>query len=155
MDCFYIYIHSPSHFSLLNLYIIIIIIIIVIRTVPNIISKFLHPNYTYIQTYKPNKVSMAPTNKDKSPVNQVPLAEADLAWYGIILGIMPFGEEIRTGGYVKQCADSEAAGEAAILPTKEQLKLMLDNLGPGNRELLHEALDALKSSKSVGKSTKA
>lgn len=58
------------------------------------------------------------------------------------------------GGYVKQCADSEGAGEAAILPTKEQLKLMLDKLCLGNRELLNEALEAYKSSKSLGKSTK-
>lgn len=97
---------------------------------------------------------MATTNNGEGLVNQVPLAEADLVWYGIILGIMPFSKEIRTGGYVKQCEDSEVAGEAAILPTEEQLKLMLDNLGPGNRNLLNEALDALKRSKSHGKPTK-
>lgn len=80
---------------------------------------------------------------------KVPLTEADLAWYDIILGIMPFDKKIRSskGGYVKQCEDSEAAGEAAILPTNEQLKVMLDNLGPGNRDLLNEALDGLKRSK--------
>lgn len=95
------------------------------------------------------------SNVGEGSLNKVPLAEADLAWYGIILGIMPFGEKIRKGGYVKKCKDSEAAGEAAILPTDKQLKIMLDNLGPGNHDLLNAALDALKRSKSLGKSTKA
>lgn len=98
---------------------------------------------------------MATTSNGEGSLNRVSLAEADLAWYGIILGIMPFGEKIRKGGYVKQCEDSEAAEEAAILPTDKQLKIMLDNLGPGNRDLLNAALDAFKRSKSLGKSTKA
>lgn len=122
---------------------------------PNHHFKHIYPNYTHIQSSKLNSIRMTTTNNGKSPVNQVPFTEADLVWYSIILGIMPFGEKIRMGGYVKQCEDSEVAGEAAILPTEEQLKLMLDNLGPGNRLLLNEALDALKSSKSLGKSTKA
>lgn len=98
---------------------------------------------------------MAATNNGEGLVSQVPLAEADLAWYAIILGIMPFSKEIRSGEYVKQCEESEAAGKPAILPTEERLKLMLGNLSPGNRDLLTEALGDLKRFKSHGKPTKA
>lgn len=97
---------------------------------------------------------MATTINNESLVNRVPLAEADVLWYGI-LGIMPFNEEFRKQEYVQQCTKREADGLAAVLPTKDQLNSMMENLGSGNRELLNEALNAFKRSKSVGESTKA
>lgn len=89
---------------------------------------------------------MTNTNNKESRVNQAPLATANWQWHGIVRMIASM-ENIQTQEYVQQCAQREANREAAILPTEDQLKLMLVGLCDTNRERLLGSLDALKSTK--------
>lgn len=86
---------------------------------------------------------MSTTNNKESPPNQT---QVDWQWLGIVRMIARM-ENIQKQEYVQQCAQREANREAAIAPTKEQLKLMLDGISDINRERLEGALDAFESVK--------
>lgn len=88
---------------------------------------------------------MTNTNNKERRVNQAPLTTVDWQWHGIVRMIASI-EKIETQ-YVQQCAQREANREAAISPTKEQLKLMLVGLSDTNRERLLGCVDALRSTK--------
>lgn len=87
---------------------------------------------------------MANTNNEDTRVDQGSLAKANWQWHGIVRMIATM-ENIKTQEYVRQCAQREANGEAAIPPTEAQLNLMLVGLSNINRERLLGSLDAFKS----------
>lgn len=84
--------------------------------------------------------------------NRGPPSEADRVWYRIVRQVVSMRRRLgsRSEGaqtqseYIQQCLQREANGEAAILPTPEELKLMLTNINGTARTLVHASLDLFK-----------
>lgn len=89
---------------------------------------------------------MATINNKASSVNQAPSATVDWPWHEAVC-LIAFLGKLETQEYVQQCGQRLANGEAPILPTPEQLELMLAGLDASNRELLVDALEQFETFK--------
>lgn len=75
------------------------------------------------------------------PRHHGPPSEADGTWYRIVRLATSQGGGAQAQEYIQQCAQCEANGEAAILPTHEELELMLDDMNDTVRTLVHASLE--------------
>ena len=84
---------------------------------------------------------MSVTNNLESSVNRAPMSTVDRVWYGIVRSI----RNIQAQEYVQRSAQREANGEAAILPTPEQLELMLNGQDANTRRWVRNSLESFES----------